>query len=87
VQTKIKQGNNKRSQKKRILPLTQRATLTPEEFAAQFGKQKIWAYRQIYAGRVRAITGFGNMMIPRHELDRILGSAKEIFCAPGGSRQ
>jgi hypothetical protein len=65
----------KRSQKKRHLPLSQRATLTPEEFAAKFGRQKIWAYRQIYAGRVKAVIGFGNMMIPRSELDRILDSA------------
>jgi hypothetical protein len=64
--------NPRRSQKKRQLPFSQRATLSPEEFAAQFGKQKIWAYRQIYAGRVKAITGFGNMMIPRAEVERIL---------------
>jgi hypothetical protein len=66
----------RRSQKKRLLPLSQRVALSPEEFAAQFGKQKIWAYRQIYAGRVNAITGFGNLMIPRQEVDRILESAK-----------
>jgi len=65
-------ANLRRSQKKRVLPFSQRATLSPEEFAAQFGKQKIWAYRQIYAGRVKAITGFGNMMIPRTEVERIL---------------
>jgi hypothetical protein len=65
-------AKTRRSQKKHLLPFSQRATLSPEEFAAQFGKQKIWAYRQIYAGRVKAITGFGNMMIPRTEVDRIL---------------
>jgi hypothetical protein len=64
-------AKSKRIQKKQLLPLSQRATLSPEEFAAQFGKQKIWAYRQIYAGRVKAITGFGNMMIPRTEVERI----------------
>jgi hypothetical protein len=68
----------RRSQKKRRLPLSQRATLTPEEFAAQFGKQKIWAYRQIYAGRIKGITGFGNLMIPRSEIDRILKSANAV---------
>jgi len=65
-------AKTRRSQKKHLLPVSHRATLSPEEFAAQFGKQKIWAYRQIYAGRVKAITGFGNMMIPRTEVDRIL---------------
>jgi len=64
-----------RSQKKRAIPLSERAALSPEEFAAQFGKQKIWTYRQIYAGRIKAITGFGNTMIPRTEVERILSSA------------
>ena len=67
--------NHRGSQKKHPFPLSQRATFSPEEFAAQFGKQKIWAYRQIYAGRVKAITGFGNMMISRTEVERILNSA------------
>jgi hypothetical protein len=65
-------SKTRHSQKKRLLPVSQRAALTPEEFAAQFGKQKIWTYRQIYAGRVKAITGFGNMMIPSTEVERIL---------------
>jgi hypothetical protein len=69
-------ANRRPSQKKQLIRLSQRAALTPTEFAALFGKQKIWAYRQIYAGRVTAITGFGNMMIPRAELDRILESAR-----------
>ncbi len=71
-------ANQRRSQKKRYLPFSERATLSPEEFAAQFGKQKVWTYRQIYAGRVKAITGFGNMMIPRAELDRVLNSAEKF---------
>lgn len=68
----------RRTQKKRVLPPSQRATLTPEEFAAAFGKQKVWAYRQCYAGRVKAITGYGNMMIPRSEIGRILNSATTV---------
>jgi hypothetical protein len=68
----------RRSQKKRPLVIRERATLTPEEFAAQFGRQKIWTYRQIYAGRIKAITGFGNMMIPRTELERVLNSAAPL---------
>ena len=79
------QTRRKRSQKKRHLPLSQRAALTPEEFAARFGRHKIWAYRQIYAGRVKAVIGFGNMMIPRSELDRILDSA--VFDAIGVARR
>ena len=74
-----------RSQKKRILPPLRCRALTPEEFAAQFGRQKIWTYRQIYAARIKAITGFGNLVIPRSELDRILESA--VFDAIGATKQ
>jgi hypothetical protein len=70
--------SSRRSQKERFLPLSQRAALSPEEFAAKFGKQKIWTYRQIYAGRIKAITGFGNMMIPMTELARLVDSAAAI---------
>jgi hypothetical protein len=76
--------NDKRSQKKRRVPVHERATLTPEEFAAKFGRQKIWTYRQVYAGRIKAITGFGNLMIPRSELDRILDLA--VFDAIGHTK-
>jgi hypothetical protein len=71
-------SKKKRSQKKRAIPPSERVALTPEEFAAQFGRQKIWTYRQFYAGRIKAITGFGNMMIPSAEIDRILNSSATL---------
>lgn len=32
---------------------------TPAEFAALFGKERTWAYRQLNAGKVQAITELG----------------------------
>jgi hypothetical protein len=50
---------------------------SPNEFAALFGKQGVWAYRQIYAGRIRCVKGFGRTIIPRTELDRIFAEARQ----------
>ena len=66
-----------RSQKKQALPLQERAGFSPTEFAQLFGKQAVWAYRQIYAGRLKCIKGFGRTIIPRTELDRIFAEAKQ----------
>jgi hypothetical protein len=57
------------------IPLEQRAAYSPTEFAALFGRKKTWSYRQLYAGRVRAITTLGQLMIPRSEAERLLASA------------
>lgn len=42
-----------------------------EEFANIFGRSRDWTYRLQKAGKVRAITGYGKMMIPASEVDRI----------------
>lgn len=42
-----------------------------DEFAQLYGRDKSWTYRQVKAGRVRAITGFGKMMVPASEIARI----------------
>jgi hypothetical protein len=65
-----------RSQKKQSLPFDQRAGFSPGEFAALFGKQIVWTYRQIYAGRLKSIKAFGRTIIPRSELERLLNSAQ-----------
>src|SRR5215813_12571404 len=57
------------------LPLTARAAFSPAEFAALCGRSPTWAYRQIYAGRIKPIAGCGRMLIPRSELERVLSSA------------
>jgi hypothetical protein len=67
-----------RSQKKKPLPLGalgQREAITPTEFAALFGRHKVWAYRQIYAHKVNVVTELGAMMIPMSEVRRLLQAA------------
>jgi hypothetical protein len=55
-----------------IIESDSKISYTPEEFASCFGKSKYWAYRQIRLGRVHPITGYGDMIIPHSELERIL---------------
>ena len=52
-----------------------RVAFSPGEFAALFGKQQTWGYRQIYAGKVSAITEHGRILIPAAEVERILAKA------------
>lgn len=56
-------------------PLHQKAAYSPASFASLFGKSTVWAYRQLYAGKVKAITGFGRLMIPHSEVERLLSTA------------
>lgn len=53
----------------------ERVALTPGEFAALFGKEKTWGYRQIYHQKVKTITQHGRILIPAKEVERILGEA------------
>lgn len=48
---------------------------SPAEFAALFGKEQTWAYRQLYSGKVKAITDHGRTMIAVSEVERIVKSA------------
>lgn len=52
-----------------------RVAFSPGEFAQLFGKSQTWGYRQIYAGKVKAITEHGRILIPAAEVERILGTA------------
>jgi hypothetical protein len=47
-----------------------------QETAAFFGKERTWAYRQVKAGRIKAITGFGAMLVSASEIERILNSSQ-----------
>lgn len=49
-----------------------------QETAAFFGKERTWAYRQVKAGRIKAITGYGAMMVSASEIERILNSSQPI---------
>jgi hypothetical protein len=53
----------------------ERVTFSPGEFAALFGKSQTWGYRQIYAGKVQAISEFGRILIPAAEVEKILKTA------------
>jgi hypothetical protein len=55
--------------------LQSRAAYTAAEFAALFGKSKVWAYRLHYAGKIRTIQGFGTLMVPASEVTRITQGA------------
>jgi len=45
---------------------------TLAEFAALFGMERTWAYRLLYAGKIMAITGYGNTMVPDSEVEKLL---------------
>lgn len=60
------------------IALLDRAAITPNEFAGLFGRQTVWGYRQIYAGKVKVIKDFGRIMIPRQEVQRLIGNV-EIY--------
>jgi len=59
--------------------MTDKVTYTPAEFAALFGKERTWAYRQLYAGKVKAITKLGQIQIPQSEVDKLLNGAERYL--------
>ena len=58
--------------------IIERAAYTPSEFAALFGREKTWTYRQLYSGRLKSIKGHGGQLIPTSEAERILSEAEFI---------
>jgi hypothetical protein len=56
----------------------EKVTLTPTQFASLFNRHYTWAYRQIYAGKIKVISNLGRIMIPRSEVDRLL-QEREIY--------
>jgi hypothetical protein len=54
------------------IPLVQRAAFSPAEFGALCGRSPTWAYRQIYAARIKPISDCGRLLIPRSEVDSFL---------------
>jgi len=49
-----------------------RVVLTPQEFAALFGRSKTWTYRLIYAGIIHPLKGTPSVMIPTSEVERLV---------------
>lgn len=50
--------------------------LPVKAFAAQFGKDPHWVRRLVNKGKIKAVRGFGEMLIPMTEVDVILDSAE-----------
>ena len=65
----------------------EKATYTPAEFAAVFGKERTWGYRQLYAGKVKAITKLGQTQIPRSEVEKLLSGAERYSGAPSHTKR
>ncbi len=52
------------------------ATVSLRRFAELFGKNYIWAYRLAKSGKLKIITGYGPVMVPKTEVLRIINEAK-----------
>lgn len=50
---------------------TQRAAYSLSEAAKLFGKDRSWIYRMVKEGKIRVLKGFGAMLIPANEIERI----------------
>jgi predicted site-specific integrase-resolvase len=64
------------------LSISEKVVLTPAEFASLFGRHYTWAYRQIYAGKIKVLSKIGRIMIPRSEVERLL-QGKETYSGKG----
>jgi hypothetical protein len=53
----------------------EKVTYTPAEFAKLFGKERTWAYRLLYKGKIIAVTEYGRTMIPGTEVQKIVSDA------------
>ena len=62
--------------------LTSRAAYSPAEFAAFCGRHPSWAYRLLYANKLKAVTELGHILIPASELERVLGLAESYNPKP-----
>jgi hypothetical protein len=59
------------------IAVNDRLGFSPAEFAALFGRSPTYGYRQLYLGRVKAISDAGRILIPRSEVERFLARAAE----------
>jgi hypothetical protein len=57
--------------------------LTADQFGKRLGKNGAWTRRMVALGKLKAIRGWGEMMIPTSELDRILDSASDNLQSMG----
>tara|TARA_Y100000361_G_C11154782_1_gene343392 strand:+ start:1904 stop:2290 length:387 start_codon:yes stop_codon:yes gene_type:complete len=52
---------------------------TAEQFGKMFGKDGAWTRRQVNDGKLKAIRGWGEMIIPTSEMHRMLESARQYI--------
>ncbi len=71
------QTQSRPARKPEAVNLNERLAFSPREFAAAVGRSPTYAYRQIYAGRVKPISDAGRLLIPRAEVDRFLARAAD----------
>ena len=74
------QGNRAQPQSRAVreqIAVNDRLGFSPAEFAALFGRSPTYGYRQLYLGRVKAISDAGRILIPRSEVERFLARAGE----------
>jgi len=64
------------------IPFSERLAFTASEFGNLFGRSATWAYRQIYAGRVKPIFDCGRILVPRSEIDSFLSRRREYNPKP-----
>lgn len=65
----------------------EKVTYTPAEFAKLFGKERTWAYRLLYKGKIVAVTEYGRTMIPGTEVEKIVGDAGRYLGANARARK
>lgn len=54
----------------------ERVGYSPAEFARACGKHPTFAYRALYAGKLKAVTTLGRILIPASEISRIMATAE-----------
>jgi len=64
------------------IPLDQRVALSPAEFARLCGRSPTWTYRLLYAGKLKAISDCGRLLIPRSEIEAFVSRKSEYNPAP-----
>jgi hypothetical protein len=57
--------------------------MTADQFGKRVGKNGAWTRRMVNSGKLKAIRGWGEMMIPTSEIDRILDSASDNLQSMG----
>jgi hypothetical protein len=68
------------------IPLAERFLVTPKEFASHFGRHSTWGYRQIEAGKLKAVSKRGRLMISRAEVERFARKSGTRLLSATGSQ-